>query len=695
MHDPDPPVEGNPGPADQSVVHHETASLTPAEALMDAALALSPGGLLFARRPEAELRLHARDPRRFIIGTAWHEFSGDLSKGLVLQAMCDAAGRPGAPICHSGNILEFRHRGRSVFLDVEDHIADWGIRRLPGCAVLFHESCFDGPRGVLGKVGRLARIRYEYAIPADSPVLRLTVTLLPEPGVSLEAPRITTALDAMSPEGGHAITRAMVWGPGGRFAAAPRKAGAIADLLEGGASHIELPEETPDGAGGAGGATHLRLLDGARLCGVKATRRADGAMHWAVLRYGQPRLAGGTAMVIREERLRMPPGQVDPLGDEASHAIAAAQIAASDAAAQVAAIDAETRERELAMQRLIEGESATRASELARVADDMDRLIAAATPGADEWHEDRVLRTNVKLLASDLARRSFPTGTAASEALLRAGPRRVGLGSRICCQADMEGDWVRHWCAVLGMAPAFHRKVWEDCFAPQALWEAGMLVPGHRGLGFAVGREPLPAVFAARGVEVLATDLDPADERARAWLDTDQHATRMDVTTGDAPSDVPAAHGRIRFRPVDMTCIPDDLLRREFDFIWSICALEHLGSLEAGEDFVRTAMRCLRPGGIAVHTTEYNVDPDGETLEAGGTVFYQRRHLDRLARSLAAEGHEMLPIQDAPGAPKLFDRLVDLPPYPHQGGPADTPHLRLALAGHTVTSAGIIVRAGA
>lgn len=620
---------------------------------MDAALALSPGGLLFARRADAELRLHARDPRRFIIGTAWHEFSGDLSKGLVLQATRGAAGRPGAPICHSGNIFEFRHRGRSVSLDVEDHIADWGIRRLPGCAVLFHESCFDGPHGVLGKVGRLARIRYEYAIPADSPVLRLTVTLLPEPGVALVAPRITTALDAMSPEGGHAITRAMVRGPRGRFAAAPRKSGATTDLLEGGASHIELPEETSDGADGALGATHLRLLDGAQLCGVKATPRADGAMHWAVLRYGQPRLAGGATMVIREERLRTRPGEVDPLGDESGHAIAAAQLAVRDA---------ETRAR--------------------------------ATPGAEARHEDRVLRTNVKLLASDLARRSFPTGTAASEALLRAGPRRVGLGSRICCQADMEEDWVRHWCAVLGMAPAYRRKIWEDCFAPQALWEAGMLVPGHRGLGFAVGREPLPAIFAAHGVEVLATDLDPADERARAWLDTDQHATRMDVTTGDAPSDVPAAHGRIRFRPVDMTCIPDDLLRREFDFIWSICSLEHLGSLEAGEAFVHTAMRCLRPGGIAVHTTEYNVDPDGETLEAGGTVFYQRRHLDRLALSLAAEGHEMLPIQDPPGAPKLFDRLVDLPPYPHQGGPADTPHLRLALAGHTVTSAGIIIRAG-
>ena len=52
-----------------------------------------------------------------------------------------------------------------------------------------------------------------------------------------------------------------------------------------------------------------------------------------------------------------------------------------------------------------------------------------------------------------------------------------------------------------------------------------MLAPGRRGLGFAVGREHLPAFFAALGVAVVATDLDGRDDtRAREWVDTDQHA---------------------------------------------------------------------------------------------------------------------------------------------------------------------------
>ena len=55
-----------------------------------------------------------------------------------------------------------------------------------------------------------------------------------------------------------------------------------------------------------------------------------------------------------------------------------------------------------------------------------------------------------------------------------------------------------------------------------------------------------------------------------------------------------------------MNHLPDDL--RGFDFTWSSCALEHLGTLAAGADFVVAQMDCLRPGGVAVHTTEFLVD---------------------------------------------------------------------------------------
>ena len=61
--------------------------------------------------------------------------------------------------------------------------------------------------------------------------------------------------------------------------------------------------------------------------------------------------------------------------------------------------------------------------------------------------------------------------------------------------------------------PRWHRKLWEYVMICQALWERGMLRAGRRGCGFGVGQEPLPALFASLGCEVLAADA-PAEPRA-------------------------------------------------------------------------------------------------------------------------------------------------------------------------------------
>lgn len=315
---------------------------------------------------------------------------------------------------------------------------------------------------------------------------------------------------------------------------------------------------------------------------------------------------------------------------------------------------------------------------------------------AREAREAQLLRWNVKVLASEIARQRYAEGVAGDKAVLPPRPRRIGVTSRLCRQADIEHPWLRHWCGRLRMAPMYHRKVWEDCFVLQALWEAEMLASGKRGLGFAVGREWLPAFFAGLGIEVVATDLDPADARAREWIDSGQHADAPDPLFQPHLVDRDGFARLVRYRAVDMAAIPEDLQQGAFDFLWSVCSLEHLGSLERGEAFVLSAMRCLKPGGIAVHTTEYNLDAAGGTLETGPTVLYQRRHLDRLAARLAAAGHEMLPLDNPPAA-GVLDRFVDLPPFPHEASPfdaLDAPHLRLALDGYPVTSVGIVVKAG-
>ncbi len=320
-------------------------------------------------------------------------------------------------------------------------------------------------------------------------------------------------------------------------------------------------------------------------------------------------------------------------------------------------------------------------------------LAERARPGARAEITPELLAH--KQRGAEIARAAFAAGLAGPGLPAPEHPELVRLGGRICRQADIEAPWLHHWCGRLGMLPIYHRKVWEECFVAQALWEAGMLAPNRRGLGFACGREFLPSFLAAQGAEVLATDLDATDRRARGWQRTAQHAADAAHLFHQHLVSRAEFDALVRFRPVDMTAIPDDLRRGGFDFLWSVCSFEHLGSLEKGLDFVVAAMACLRPGGVAVHTTEYNLAETGPTIARGTTVLFQRRHIEALGRRLAEAGHRLMPVDFATGEGAL-DGFVDLPPFSDAAGAPvvpDAPHLALELRGHRTTSIGLIVRA--
>jgi SAM-dependent methyltransferase len=226
-----------------------------------------------------------------------------------------------------------------------------------------------------------------------------------------------------------------------------------------------------------------------------------------------------------------------------------------------------------------------------------------------------------------------------------------------------------------------HRKMWEWLFIAEALRQRGMLTPGRRGLGFGVGQEPLVALFAAEGCDLVATDQPRAAALASGWTDSEaEWAGGLEDLNrhGLCPADEFAR--RVRFRDVDMNAIPADL--RDFDFTWSSCALEHLGTLRAGADFVVNQMDCLKPGGVAVHTTEYLVSKDETTVEAGGTVLYRRRDVEQLAARLRRAGHRIDVDYTLGDTPE--DLHVDVPPY------SDV-HLRTELAGHVTTSLALVI----
>lgn len=265
-----------------------------------------------------------------------------------------------------------------------------------------------------------------------------------------------------------------------------------------------------------------------------------------------------------------------------------------------------------------------------------------------------------------------------------------GLGvfdrSVVCRQEHFDRPDYVYWAERLRHPPFYRRKLWEFVFICQVLHERGLLAEGKRGLGFGVGREPLAALFAAAGCEVMATDLGQEEATAKGWTTFNEHSAKKDELKWPHICDDELFDRRVSFQTFDMADTPGEF--SGFDFCWSSCALEHIGSIEAGLAFIENSVRCLKPGGYAVHTTEYNLGSNRKTVEAGPTVIFRKRDLEQLARRLRRQGHEVAPFDLREGTQPL-DRYVDMPPY------LADPHLKLLLEGHRATSIGLIVRRGA
>jgi Methyltransferase domain len=255
--------------------------------------------------------------------------------------------------------------------------------------------------------------------------------------------------------------------------------------------------------------------------------------------------------------------------------------------------------------------------------------------------------------------------------------------SRLCTHEELESPSFQVWAEILREPHLrVHRKLWEWCFIAEILNRAGMLTSGRHGLGFAVGHEPLVAAFASRGARILATDLDVERAALTGWANSSEHARSLAKLNDRGLCDEVQFDRLVEFRELNMLDFdPHEL--RGFDFVWSSCAFEHLGSLAAGHQFVLESMKCLKPGGIAVHTTEFNVASNDATIDSGATVIYRQRDIEALAADLRSHGH--LVELDFNRGVLPADYHVDVPPYTHD------PHLKLHLMGYTTTSIGLVV----
>lgn len=281
------------------------------------------------------------------------------------------------------------------------------------------------------------------------------------------------------------------------------------------------------------------------------------------------------------------------------------------------------------------------------------------------------------------------------------------LETCLCKQSDFQTDWYHHWRQQICMAApeldprdrpvweviwrgmsdakTMHRKLWEWCAISQALAERNLLQSGNTGIGFAVGTEPLASLFAAHGVNILASDYTE-DSQSSGWAETGQLADCLENIHWPGFLSWQDFEQRVSFKNVDMRDLRA-LPGNHFDFSWSSCSFEHLGSLEAGIDFLINSLSCLKPGGVAVHTTEFNLSSNDRTIEVGHDVIYRQKDIEELDRRLRRIGCALEPIDFNPGVDEC-DVIFDEPPYYTRG----RQHIKLKLGDYITTSILLIIR---
>ncbi len=252
--------------------------------------------------------------------------------------------------------------------------------------------------------------------------------------------------------------------------------------------------------------------------------------------------------------------------------------------------------------------------------------------------------------------------------------------SQACTAWQFESPAFAAWASAIHHDVWPHRKLWEYCYILQCLEVYGALRAGAVGLGFGVGVEPIPSLLATRGCRVLATDLAMQAGSSVEWLNSGQHVRESRDLNRWGICDAATFAERVEYRDVDMRSIPAEL--RNFDFTWSSCAMEHLGSIDAAIDFFLAQFECLRPGGVAVHTTEYNVSSNARTVTGGSDVLLRRGDLEALVARTSAAGHDIRIVFATGTAP--HDRRIDYLPYDEKV------HLKVYYEGFVTTSFGLL-----
>ena len=213
------------------------------------------------------------------------------------------------------------------------------------------------------------------------------------------------------------------------------------------------------------------------------------------------------------------------------------------------------------------------------------------------------------------------------------------IRSHAFVKKDFRTKWYKKWAKELKQDEShldnhdlYANKFWQNAIMAEILTERGVLNNGAKAVGFGVGKERLPAVFARHGVHVTATDQDFSEKKAGYWA-KHELATGAQSLNELGICDPTKFNELVGYMHLDMNSIPAKL-HDSYDFLWSNCALGHLGNIDKGLKFIENSLRCLVPGGWAVHTTELNILSDKSTVESGNTVLFRIKDIYSLQKKL-------------------------------------------------------------
>ena len=258
--------------------------------------------------------------------------------------------------------------------------------------------------------------------------------------------------------------------------------------------------------------------------------------------------------------------------------------------------------------------------------------------------------------------------------------------SKLVKYSDWKSEHYSYWPYRLDISYPVspQRKWWEFIEIANILFRVTGL-DGKKGIGFGVGEEPMTSALASLGSTILATDIGANHESSKDW-DNGQLAKNIESLYKPEIIDRDKFDKNVRFEELDMNNILDRVdLVEEFDFSFSCGSIEHIGGIEQTIQFLVNQMEVLKPGGIAVHTTEYNLESNDETLNAHNICLLRIKDLEELDKRLKEKGYELLPIDYSLGE-EPEDTFVDRPPHQfHQ-------HLKLESCGFTHTSILLVIR---